>query len=90
FGILPFSLQISGLQFLLLLAVLPTALLIGSGVWGFFYGFDIICPLIAGLLFVFPVYLFMNDSALIYMLVYGLIALAGIGIGSIIQKSLHK
>lgn len=90
FVFLPVCLNVGGMQFVLLLVIMPLIFLVGSGIWGYFYSFDIIPAIMAGLLFIPCVYLFMNGSALIYALIYGLVALLGLALGYVCRRYISR
>ena len=76
-----------GPAWFLLLGVNPLACLISGIVFGLVCGINksaILHPLIAGIAFIPTLYLYYNDSALVYLAFYVITAVMGIGIGWII------
>jgi len=72
---------------LLLLGINPLACFISGIVFGLICGIKksaILHPLIAAIAFIPTLYIYYNDSALIYLAFYVIIAVMGIGIGWII------
>lgn len=80
-------LQAGGPGWFLLLGVNPLACLISGIVFGLICGIKksaILHPLIAGIAFIPTLYMFYNDSALVYLAFYVITAVMGVGIGWII------
>lgn len=83
----PPFLQAGGPAWLLLLAVNPLACFICGIVFGLFCGIKksaILLPILAAAGFLPAIYLFYNDSALVYLALYVIASVMGIGIGWII------
>jgi len=80
-------LQAGGPGWLLLLGINPLACLVSGIVFGLICGIKksaILHPLIAAIAFIPTLYIYYNDSALIYLAFYVITAVMGIGIGWII------
>lgn len=81
FYLLPLLIKNTGVAMLLMLCVIPLIALICSILYGVRHGFDLLLPVIAAVLFFPTIFIYYNESAWIYTVVYGIIALAGNGIG---------
>lgn len=86
FYLLPLAIRNTGIGMIILLAGLPVLCLITAVVYGSKNPFRWRYPLFIALLFVPSIFLFYNDSAWPYSIVYGIIALAG----ELIGKLLHR
>ena len=86
FYILPFLGRDTGSFMLILLLVTPTACLVISLVQGYRTGFVMMYPFLVGLLFAPTLILFYNYTAWIYIVIYVLIAVAGMAVGSGFSK----
>lgn len=86
FYILPMIIQDTGSAMLVLLIVIPLICLVTAIVFGIKKSFNWIYPLAVALLFAPTVFLFYNESAAIYIVAYGIIALVGNLIGKIFYK----
>ena len=76
---------VKSLVFLILLAILPI-LAMGFGAWdGVKEGFSLLWLLAPFVCFLAPMYLFLNDSALIYGVGYSLLGIAAHGVGAFIH-----
>lgn len=72
--------------FLILLAILPI-LAMGFGAWdGVKEGFSLLWLLAPFVCFLAPMYLFLNDSALIYGVGYSLLGFAAHGLGALVHR----
>ncbi len=83
FYALPFLIRDTGIGMLMMLLVIPMLTFICSVIYGVREGFDILLPVIVTILFAPTVFIFYNASAWGYILAYGVISLAGNGIGRI-------
>ena len=73
------------LAFLILLAILPI-LAMGCGAWdGVKEGFSLLWLLAPFVCFLAPMYLFLNDSGLIYGVGYSLLGFAAHGLGALVH-----
>ena len=76
---------VKGLVFLILLVILPV-LAMGFGAWdGVKEGFSLLWLLAPFVCFLAPMYLFLNDSALIYGVGYSLLGFGAHSVGSFIH-----
>ena len=76
---------VKGLAFLILLAILPI-LAMGFGAWdGVKEGFSLLWLLAPFVCFLTPMYLFLNDSALIYGVGYSMLGFVAHGVGAVIH-----
>lgn len=74
---------VKSLAFLILLAILPI-LAMGFGAWdGMKEGFSLLWLLAPFVCFLVPMYLFLNDSALIYGVGYSLLGFGAHGLGAL-------
>lgn len=76
---------VKSLAFLILLAIFPL-LAMAFGAWdGFKEGFSLLWLLAPFVCFLVPMYLFFNDSALIYGVGYSMLGFAAHGVGAFIH-----
>ncbi len=76
---------LKGSEMGLMLIVLPALVFICAVVYGITNRFHWIYPLIVSALFVPTVYIYYNESALIYTIIFGVIALAGSLLGRMVH-----
>lgn len=77
---------VKSLVFLILLAILPI-LAMGFGAWdGVKEGFSLLWLLAPFVCFLAPMFLFLNDSALIYGVGYSLLGFAAHGLGALVHR----
>ena len=74
----------TGIFFLLIL--IPIICFLTSLIYGIRHSFNLIFLLIFMILFVPTIFLFYNESAAVYVLIYGIIATTGNILGSLIKK----
>lgn len=86
FYLLPGLIRDTGTAMLVLLCVVPLAAFITSVVYGVRQGFSPLLPLAAMVLFSPTVFIYYNPSAWVYVVFYGLAALAGNAIGRIFYQ----
>lgn len=86
FYFLPFLIKDTGSGMFILLFGIPIICFIISLIYGIKKSFDWLYPLFIMLLFVPTIFIFYNESATIYILVYGIISLIGNFLGSLIFK----
>ena len=86
FYLLPLFIKDTGSGMFILLISIPLVTLITSFIQGIKYGFDLILPLIAAVLFFPTIFIFYNDSALIYVLIFAAITLFGNAISVLFRK----
>lgn len=80
--------QSSGMEILLNFIALPTVCFILSILSGRKSGFNLIYPLIIGIIFMPSIFIFYNPTAWIFSIVYIVIALSGNAIGSALAKTI--
>lgn len=78
---LPNLIQDTGSAMFILLSVLPLATFLAALVYGYKEGFCLLYLLMVVLLFLPTLFLFYNISAWIYVVIYGLLAALGMGLG---------
>lgn len=86
FYLLPFLIRDTGIAMLMMLCVIPLIAFMCSVIYGVRQGFNLIMPITAVLLFFPTIFIFYNESALIYVVIYGIVTLAGNAIGRIFYK----
>lgn len=90
FYVLPLLIKDTGSAIFILLVAIPLICLLSSAIYGVFHGFHWLYPCVVALLFVPCIFIFYNDSALIYIAAYGIIAAIGCGAGSLVQLLRNK
>lgn len=83
FYLLPMIIQDTGSAMAVLLFALPFLCFLTSIVFGIKNRFNWVYPLVVALLFAPTIFIFYNESAVVYIAAYGVIALAGNLIGKI-------
>lgn len=86
FYIFPMIIQDTGSAMLIMLIGIPLICFIVAIVFGIKRSFNWIYPLAVALLFAPTVFIFYNESAAIYIVAYGIIALVGNLIGKMFYK----
>ena len=86
FYLLPCLMTDTGTAMLLMLCVMPLTALITAMIYGIRRGFSLLVPAAAMLLFAPSIPLHYNGTAWPYIAVYGIVALAGTGIGRIFYQ----
>ena len=86
FYLLPTVIRDTGMAMLVMLCVIPLFAFIVALVYGTVNGFNIILPVLAMLLFLPTIFIYYNYTAWVYVIAYGVIVLAGNGIGRIFYK----
>lgn len=81
FYLLPVLIKDTGMAMLLMLCVIPLIAFIVSLIHGVRQGFNLLLPIAVILLFSPTIFIYYNESAWIYTIIYGIIALVGNGIG---------
>lgn len=81
--VLPFFVRDTGSGMLLLLLIIPMSTFLSSVMYSMKYSFNIFLVLSFSLLFIPTIYIFYNESAWFYVVLYGVIALLGslVGVG---------
>ena len=88
FYILPLIIKDTGSGMLVLLLLIPITCFLISLIYGIKNLFDWRFPILVMLLFIPTIFLFYNESAAIYSLIYGCIAAFGSFLGSAVSKKL--
>lgn len=86
FYLLPLWMTNTGVAMLMLLCVIPLIAFICSIIYGVRQGFDLSIPITTIILFAPTIFIYYNESAWIYAVIYGIIALVGTGIGRIFYR----
>lgn len=84
--LLPCLMSDTGIAMVLMLCVMPSITLICSLVYGVRHGFDFLLPGMAMILFIPTIFIFYNETAWGYVILYGILSIAGIGIGRFFCK----
>ncbi|MGV8906277.1 MAG: hypothetical protein ACOH15_06745 [Acetobacterium sp.] len=87
FYTLPWLGKDTGSFMLLLLLAIPLFCFISALIYGYKNGFHWFYPVVIAVLFFPTIYFSLNISAFIYVIIYGIIALAGNFLGSVLAKS---
>lgn len=87
FYILPFRIVYTGSAIFILLVEIPVICFVTSLIYGIKRSFNLIYTLIVMLIFIPTIFIFYNESAAIYILIYGVHSLIGNFIGYLIFKS---
>ena len=82
---LPFLIRDTGSGIFFLLIMIPIICFLTSFIYGIKHSFNWLYPLLIMLLFIPSLFLFYNDSAAIYVLLYGAIATIGNFLGSLFK-----
>lgn len=83
FYLFPRLINDTGAAMLMLLCVIPLIAFICSVIYGIRQGFDYLLPITATILFFPTVFIYYNESAWVYAIIYGIVTLAGNGIGRV-------
>lgn len=83
FYLLPLLIKDTGSGIFLLLIMMPSLVFLGAVIYGLRCGLHWFLPLAAAVLFLPSIFLFYNESAWIYSVIYGAVAAAGNGVGRI-------
>lgn len=86
FYLVPFIIKDTGSAMTVMLLIIPLICFICSIICGIKNAFNLLYIIMVMLLFVPTIFIFYNSSASVYVLIYGIIALIGNGIGSIFYK----
>jgi Ca2+/Na+ antiporter len=87
FNIIPLFGQSTGIYMMILLVVLPFICFITALVYGLKQGWNLLYPIMIGILFAPTVFLFYNSSAWIYCFGYSFLALVGVYLGKSIKEN---
>ena len=82
FYLLPLLMKDTGSGMFILLFVIPVITFVNAIMCGRKNSFDILYPLLVMVIFVPYVLIYMNESATIYIFIYGVISLMGCFVGS--------
>lgn len=80
----------TGSGMVVLLVLMPSLTLLAAFFYGCKKGFDYMIPILTMLAFIPIIYGFLNSSALIYLLVYGIISLVANYAGGIFGRWIHS
>lgn len=86
FYVLPAFINDTGTGIFFLLILTPIICFITSIIYGIRHSFNLIFLLLIMILFVPTIFIFYNESAAVYVLIYGIIAAIGNLLGSLIKK----
>lgn len=82
FYILPMLIIDTGSGMFILLVLVPLACLLTSLAYGFKNSFTLTFPILVMLIFIPSIFIFYNDSAIVYVFAYGAISLFGSFVGA--------
>ena len=86
FYVLPAFINDTGTGIFFLLILTPIICFITSIIYGIRHSFNLIFLLLIMILFIPTIFIFYNESAAVYVLIYGIIAAIGNLLGSLIKK----
>lgn len=86
FYLLPCLINDTGIAMLMILCVMPLIAFICSVIYGIRQGFGGLLPIVAAILFAPTIFIYYNESAWIYVIIYGFVTLIGNGVGRIFYK----
>ena len=86
FYVLPAFINDTGTGIFFLLILTPIICFVTSIIYGIRHSFNLIFLLLIIALFIPTIFIFYNESAAIYVLIYGIIAAIGNLLGSLIKK----
>ena len=86
FYVLPAFINDTGSGIFFLLILIPIICFITSIIYGIRHSFNLIFLLLIMALFIPTIFIFYNESAAVYVLIYGIIAAIGNLLGSLIKK----
>lgn len=86
FYLLPCLINDTGIAMLMMLCVMPLITFICSVIYGVRQGFDFLLPITAVILFIPTIFIYYNESAWVYVIIYGIVSIAGNGIGRLFYK----
>ena len=86
FYVLPAFINDTGTGIFFLLILTPIICFVTSIIYGIRHSFNLIFLLIIMALFIPTIFIFYNESAAVYVLIYGIIAAIGNLLGSLIKK----
>jgi hypothetical protein len=86
FYLLPLLGNSTGEFMVLMLVIMPLTSFAISSLYGFKNGWNLIFPIVAGLLFIPAIFIHFNSSAWVYVVGYSVISAAGVFIGKTFKK----
>ena len=86
FYVLPAFINDTGTGIFFLIILTPIICFVTSIIYGIRHSFNLIFLLIIMILFIPTIFIFYNESAAVYVLIYGIIAAIGNLLGSLIKK----
>ena len=86
FYVLPVLINDTGTGIFFLLILTPIICFVTSIIYGIRHSFNLIFLLLIMALFIPTIFIFYNESAAVYVLIYGIIAAIGNLLGSLIKK----
>ena len=86
FYVLPAFINDTWIGIFFLLILTPIICFVTSIIYGIRHSFNLIFLLLIMILFVPTIFIFYNESAAVYVLIYGIIATTGNLLGSLIKK----
>ena len=86
FYVLPAFINDTGTGIFFLIILTPIICFVTSIIYGIRHSFNLIFLLIIMALFIPTIFIFYNESAAVYVLIYGIIAVIGNLLGSLIKK----
>lgn len=86
FYLLPLIIMDTGMAMVTLLVLVPLICFICSVSYGINHSFDLLYPVIVAVIFMPSIFIYYNSSAWVYIIGYGIVALAGDAVGSIFFK----
>lgn len=86
FYLLPCLINDTGIAMLMMLCVIPFIAFICSLTYGVRHGLNFLLPIIAVIIFIPTIFIYYNESAWIYVIIYGIITLAGNGLGRLFYQ----
>ena len=86
FYVLPAFINDTGTGIFFLIILTPIICFVTSIIYGIRHSFNLIFLLIIMALFIPTIFIFYNESAAVYVLIYGIIAAIGNLLGSLIKK----
>ena len=86
FYVLPAFINDTGTGIFFLIILTPIICFVTSIIYGIRHSFNLIFLLLIMILFVPTIFIFYNESAAVYVLIYGIIAAIGNLLGSLIKK----
>ena len=87
FYVLPVLINDTGSGIFFLLILIPIICFVTSIIYGIRHSFNLIFLLLIMILFIPTIFIFYNESAAVYVLIYGIIAIIGNLLGSLIKKN---